>query len=122
MAATFFATPLGAAPLLMINASRTGKNPLGVGGLALGLFGVVVGVGMLPVPIPSIVFTLVQVMGIRQLHHAYFETDVRLRAEDGIGPAPWWHALVICLVGLTLQIGFVALIVSTIGLDAFLEP
>jgi hypothetical protein len=100
----FFVTPLGAAVLLAINAQRTGRSVWGVVGQAVAVAGVVVAAGMIPVRIPAVVFTVAQVLAVRAIHEQWFTEDVAAREAQGLGPAPWWHAAAISVVGLIVQL------------------
>lgn len=121
MATTFFGTPVLAAPLLMINASRTGQSPFAIGGLAIAIFVGAVIIGMVPLPIPGVVFTVAQVMLVKQLHQSWFQLHVMEREEAGVAPAPWLHAAGLCLVGFTAGMLFVGLLIWAVGLEGLAD-
>jgi hypothetical protein len=76
---------------------------------------------MVPLPLPNIVFTIMQIMLIRQLYLSWFGVAVAMHKEDGIEPAPWMHAALICLGGFTLQMAFVGLLVWAVGLEGLAD-
>ncbi len=118
---TFFATPLGAAVLLGINARRTGQSVPGIVGIAVGILVLVIGVGFLPFRVPAIGLSIAQVLAVSALHDQWFKDAVLARAADGIGPAPWWHAALVGVAGFVLQMLLLVALVLAIGMDGLLE-
>ncbi len=122
MVTTFFGSPVLATPLMMINASRTGQNPFVIAGLAFAvLVGSMLVAAVLPDGIPSLAYTIAQIMAVRQLHRTYFETAVLRRQEEGIEAAPWLHAALLSLIGFTASMLFVGLLVWAVGLQGLAD-
>ena len=115
---TFFATPIGAAPLLMANASRTGQSPLAVGGLALLL---TLGVAAIATTTlfsgQRFAFAMVQLGLVRWWYQRRFTTAASARQQEGLAPAPWLHAVLLSLIGFTAQMILAGLRLQAAGLD-----
>lgn len=122
MVTTFFGSSVLATPLMMINAHRTGQNPFVVGGLTVAvLVGAMLVGAVLPDGIPSVAYTIAQLMVVRQIHRTYFETAVSLRQQEGIEFAPWLHAALLSLIGFTVSMLFVGLLVWAVGLQGLAD-
>jgi hypothetical protein len=67
------------------------------------------------------VFTVAQLMAVRQIHRSYFETAVLLRQQEGVPFAPWLHAALLCLIGFTASMMLVGMLVWLFGLEGLAD-
>lgn len=121
MVTTFFGTPVFAAPLLVANASRTQQSAAGVALQAVGAFVAVLLLGVVDLPVPNVAYTILQVLAVRHIHRTWFSSHIQDRDAQGVPPASWLPAALLCLLGFTASMLFVGLLIGLFGLEGLAD-